>query len=310
MSDEPLQWYKREQRLFLSATAGWTLENKGAYSILIDLIMDQPKGLVDNDQWVAGQLGTSVRKWRTIKTYLIEQGKISVNNGIISNKKADKVKINQRLYRDKNAENRKNTSKNKNKAPPFVTSCEDNKILDLDTTNVVSYMSDCPKSSKAKGDAKALAEGFERFWKRYPHKVSKKPATLAFFKAARSHGEQIIMGGLERALSMDRRFTNSMTNDGRCITPHAATWLNAQGFLDEHASSQNGNGTASAGQFTASGIGTGNDRQRIGGLAGAGLRHLARTGGFVGTENFGTANDPEKSGSGEILDLTVNATST
>lgn len=307
MSDEPLQWYKREQRLFLSATAGWTLENKGAYSILIDLIMDQPKGLVDNDQWVAGQLGTSVRKWRKIKTYLIEQGKISVNNGIISNKKADKVKINQRLYRDQNAENRKNANKNKNKAQPFVASCEDNKILDLDTTNVVSYMSDCPKSSKAKGDAKALADGFERFWKRYPHKVSKKPAALAFFKAARSHGEQVVMDGLERALSMDRRFTNSMTNNGRCITPHAATWLNAQGFLDEHASSQNGK-TDAGGQSRAGNAQPGANRQPSGSFAEAALRQLAELQQSRGVEVSGFASDPDWDRGGQVIDGTINAT--
>ena len=96
MSYEPLDWYKREQRRFLNATAGWSLENKGAYSILIDLIMDQPRGLIDNDQWIAGQLGTSVRKWRIIKSFLILQAKIYIENGIISNKKADKNKINQR----------------------------------------------------------------------------------------------------------------------------------------------------------------------------------------------------------------------
>jgi hypothetical protein len=149
MSAEPLDWYKREQRRFLNATAGWSLENKGAYSVLIDLIMDQPRGLIDNDQWIAGQLGTSVRKWRIIKSFLVSQGKISVNDGIISNKKADKVKIIQRSFQDKQAENRRNPNKNKADEPTMVASREDKKI----TTNVVNTdtivsVSDKPKSTR------------------------------------------------------------------------------------------------------------------------------------------------------------------
>jgi len=149
MSAEPLDWYKREQRRFLNATAGWSLENKGAYSVLIDLMMDQPRGLIDNDQWIAGQLGTSVRKWRIIKSFLISQDKIFINGGIISNKKADKVKMIQRLFQDKQAENRRNPNKNKTDEPTVVASREDKKT----TTNVVNTdtivsVSDKPKSTR------------------------------------------------------------------------------------------------------------------------------------------------------------------
>lgn len=87
----------------------------------------------------------------------------------------------------------------------------------------------------AKARADQLASDFEAFWKAYPHKVSRKQAAVAFGRAALKHGAPTIMGGLERALAKDRRFTDPIARDGRCVTPHAATWLNAEGFLDEHS---------------------------------------------------------------------------
>ena len=52
MSDA-LPYYKRYSRAFLEGTAGLTLEVKGAYSIILDLIYMHENRLKDNPQSVS-----------------------------------------------------------------------------------------------------------------------------------------------------------------------------------------------------------------------------------------------------------------
>lgn len=106
-------FYKRFPRNFLDATIGWSLEQKGAYALVLDLIFMRDGDLPDDPQYISGQLGCSVRKWNSIKAFLISEAKISDENGIISNKTADDLLINRRSYRDKKAENRARPNKNK-----------------------------------------------------------------------------------------------------------------------------------------------------------------------------------------------------
>lgn len=108
-----LPYYKRYPQDFINGTAGLPGELKGAYSVLIDLMMLMgERGLPDDPGYVAGQLGYSVRKWNSLRAQLIDLGKIYVENGIISNSRADKEKIIQRSYRDTKAENGRGHNKN------------------------------------------------------------------------------------------------------------------------------------------------------------------------------------------------------
>jgi hypothetical protein len=270
MSAEPLDWYKREQRRFLSATAGWSLENKGAYSVLIDLIMDQPRGLIDNDQWIAGQLGTSVRKWRIIKSFLISHDKIYIKDGIISNKKADKVKIIQRSFQDKQAENRRNPNKNKAYEPTMVAYREDKKI----TTNVVNT-----DTNVSVTNAREPLGDFEAFWKAWPNKVGK-PAAVKSYQSAmkRGHSHEQVMEGL-------RRYVRGKPPDRSWLNP--ATFLNQERYNDEPAASYNtqANHTTINPDGSPSSETFGRtipfpNKQGLGGRAGAALRSLQERAGM------------------------------
>lgn len=88
MSERP--WYKRYGSDFITGTIGMTLEEKGAYSILLDLIYDRQGPVPDEPRTIAGICGCSVRKWNTIRARLIDLGKIYAHDGMISNKRADK----------------------------------------------------------------------------------------------------------------------------------------------------------------------------------------------------------------------------
>lgn len=117
-----LPYYPRYPRDFFEGTAGMSLEEKGAYGLVLDLIyMMGARGLPDDPQYIAGQLGTSVRKWNSLRKSLIERGKLHTKDGIISNKRADKVKIKQRSYQDNQAENARGSSKNNTLDEPSPT---------------------------------------------------------------------------------------------------------------------------------------------------------------------------------------------
>ena len=88
MSGRP--WYKRYGADFISGTLGLTLEEKGAYSIILDLIYDRGAGIPDEPRYIAGVCGCSVRKWNTIREKLLAAGKITISEGLISNSRAEK----------------------------------------------------------------------------------------------------------------------------------------------------------------------------------------------------------------------------
>jgi len=74
--------------------------------------------------------------------------------------------------------------------------------------------------------SRSLRERFEIFWTKYPKKKSKITAEKAFAK--RNPNEQLfndLMAGLERAMTSGQ-WTNPQ------FIPHAATWLNAGGWMD------------------------------------------------------------------------------
>lgn len=135
-----LPYYPKYPRDFLDGTVGMSLEVKGAYSVVLDLIyMMGDRGLPDDPKFISGHLGCSVRKWNSIKKELVERGKIELENGIISNFRADKEKIIQRKFQDKQSENRSRPNKNKDLESPrshHTDTHTDTKVVDKSTTGV------------------------------------------------------------------------------------------------------------------------------------------------------------------------------
>ena len=84
------RWYKRCGADFISGTMGLSLEEKGAYSLCLDLIYDHGGPIPDDARWLSGICGVSLRKWTAIKNRLVETGKIKVFDGFISNFRAEK----------------------------------------------------------------------------------------------------------------------------------------------------------------------------------------------------------------------------
>ena len=86
---------------------------------------------------------------------------------------------------------------------------------------------------------------FDEFWRAYPNKTGKKPAKLVYDKLIRTHPPNEILDGLFRAIARDRRFRDLK------FTPHPKSWLNSEGWNDEHPDENNtSNRDQSAGRST------------------------------------------------------------
>jgi uncharacterized protein YdaU (DUF1376 family) len=84
-----IKWYKRDPGAALNGMMELTLEERGAYNTVLDLIYSRDGNLPDDDRFLAGWLRVDVRVWKRIKCNLIQRGKLFVENEQIRNSRAD-----------------------------------------------------------------------------------------------------------------------------------------------------------------------------------------------------------------------------
>ena len=85
------RWYKRDPDAALGGMMELSLEERGAYNTVLDLIYVHTDNLRDDERFLAGWCNCDVRVWRRIKTRLIHCGKLSVDNGYLRNERATAV---------------------------------------------------------------------------------------------------------------------------------------------------------------------------------------------------------------------------
>ena len=83
-------WYKRYPMDFIHGTMGLSLEEKGAYSLCLDLMYDRDGPIPDDARWIAGVCGCSLRKWKAIRARLIAIGKLAIIDNQLTNGRTDK----------------------------------------------------------------------------------------------------------------------------------------------------------------------------------------------------------------------------
>jgi uncharacterized protein YdaU (DUF1376 family) len=84
-----LKWYKRDANAALAGMMGLTLEERGAYNTILDLIYARDGILPDDDLEIARMVECDPRKWRLLKRRLIDRGKLFVSHGRLHNARAD-----------------------------------------------------------------------------------------------------------------------------------------------------------------------------------------------------------------------------
>lgn len=207
-----LPYYKKYPRDFLEGTVGMTLEQKGAYSLVLDLIFFRGGKLPDDARYIAGQLGCSVRKWNTIQSYLVTQGKLTVKDGIISNKRADNLLIISRKYQDNQAENAKKSKKNSEKAQPSQTT--------------VFFKEDTTVSSNS------VRESFEDAWKLYTSckskvRQTKKKALDQWPKALKKSDPETLLKAIRLEVEQRRKPSGFVP-----MLPDMHRWLRDEKWAD------------------------------------------------------------------------------
>lgn len=202
-----LPYYKRFPRDFLEGTIGLSFEEKGAYAIVLDLIYMRDGGLPDDPRYIAGQLGCSVRMWSKIKLSLVEKGKLSIHNGIISNFRADYLLEETRKYQDKQAENRTNSNKNNDVKKPSNNHSRDYKE---------------PESEPIKKERKrpSYPEDFLACWKAFPHFDGRSAQNKSYdqFKLLTDDER-------EGLLSAIARMASSISKEDARFVPAMERWL-------------------------------------------------------------------------------------
>jgi uncharacterized protein YdaU (DUF1376 family) len=108
-----LPYYKRYPRDFLEGTIGMSFEEKGAYAIVLDLIYMRGGALPDDDRYIAGQLGASVKLWKKLRDRLISLGKLQCQDGFISNSRASELLETSAKFQDEQSKKAAKPRKNK-----------------------------------------------------------------------------------------------------------------------------------------------------------------------------------------------------
>lgn len=187
-------WYKRYGADFVHGTLGLSLEEKGAYSLCLDLIYDRGGPIPDDARWLAGVCNVSVRRWNAIRDRLIDVGKLSCENGCLTNSRAEREIANARKNADERSEsgrkggnkraeieslNRKNNGLEQ--AELKHTRAFQKPDIDIEEPNGSLSETSSDASSK-RGKRVQYPPDFESFWKGYPTDklMSKKEAFAAF----------------------------------------------------------------------------------------------------------------------------------
>ena len=84
-----IKWYKRDPRAALVGMSNLTLEERGAYNTILDLIYTHEGALDDDERYICGWLGCHIRSWRRIRAKLINLEKLYLNGGKLRNERAD-----------------------------------------------------------------------------------------------------------------------------------------------------------------------------------------------------------------------------
>lgn len=86
-----MKFYKRDPSAALAGMAELTLQERGAYNTIIDLLYDRDGDLRDDDDIMRRVLGCHGNEWKAVKLKLLAKGKIWVEDGFWKAKRVDDV---------------------------------------------------------------------------------------------------------------------------------------------------------------------------------------------------------------------------
>lgn len=98
-----LYFYKRDPIKALEGMSGLSLEERGAYNTILDLIYCHDGAIDDDPKFICPWLKCNIRTWRRIRALLIDKEKLYLCGGKLRNPKADEV-VSAALHKIRNSE--------------------------------------------------------------------------------------------------------------------------------------------------------------------------------------------------------------
>jgi len=83
-----LPCYKACPRDFIEATVGMDPNLKGCYRLVLDLIYMHAGKLLDDERYISGVLGYTVKQWNSYRRQLISMEKIALNDEFLTDEYA------------------------------------------------------------------------------------------------------------------------------------------------------------------------------------------------------------------------------
>lgn len=238
MSRRP--WYKRYGGDFVLGTMALSLEEKGAYSLCLDLIYDRGGPIPDDARWLAGMCGVSLRKWASLRDRLIAAGKLVERDGCLTNARASREIAEAVAASAEHAENgaKGGRKRAENAAKPERNigendggSSENNDLAQAGLKPIQKPEPEPDKKKDANASSVAEAtpkpkgrsypEAFEAAWKVYPHHKGRSSKPNAAAQFAKLPAEERV--GLAAAIG--RFAPNVAETCGGKGAPDMALWL-------------------------------------------------------------------------------------
>jgi uncharacterized protein YdaU (DUF1376 family) len=141
-----MKWYKRDPDAWLAATRCLTLEERGAYNDILEMLYSRDGHLADDDALIARNLGCRPQVWRRLKARLIAAGKLHQTEGKLTANRVEttlkeaanlsesqKIKAGLRWKREQ-----KQQADDAKPAMPLTTTTTTKEKKEEDTANAVS----------------------------------------------------------------------------------------------------------------------------------------------------------------------------
>lgn len=118
-------WYKRKPSVALSGMRGLSPEEKGVYTVIIDLCYEHRGPLADDDVQMARNCDCSLRKYRGIKAALLAKDRIQVDReaGTIFDERAVRELVRAELYSETQARRAGKRWRKKGEVVPLRVVC-------------------------------------------------------------------------------------------------------------------------------------------------------------------------------------------
>lgn len=129
-----MDWHPRYHGAALEGMRRLSLEERGAYTTLLDLMYERAGGVPDDERFISGWLGCSTRLWRSIRERLISAGKIRIEGDLIVNDRAAEELRSQSVRSRKRAESGAKGGRTQNETKPVAN--ENSELAEAKTKHI------------------------------------------------------------------------------------------------------------------------------------------------------------------------------